>query len=78
MDKPLTGSNYTDADVKCPFYKISAPRAIVCEGAEEKQTITVRSRSGSKHRKFMDRYCESDYVNCPYYRVANRKYETGD
>lgn len=73
--RTVNGTRYKDARVQCPFYKSSTDNEILCEGAADRQTVTVRNRSRSEHRKYMARYCEEGYKECLYYRAANEKYE---
>lgn len=74
--------NYADADIKCPFYKKGTSGYIQCEGYANASAIKLLFSSAKdghplKEEKdnYSDRYCCSNYGECPLYKIILTKYE---
>jgi hypothetical protein len=77
MSKPKYGSHYDDVDVLCPFYVASnrQKKTIVCEGAIKRTKTLLRFSRREDQVKYMETSCELHYKGCPYYDLAQKKYE---
>ncbi len=61
---------WSEADVKCPFYKRDSrrERSICCEGFDEGSTVETRFKNLGLREKHMGCYCVGRYELCPIYK----------
>ena len=72
----MTDDKNYSAKVQCPFYRRHTQHEIVCEGAERNTTLTVRYKYKLQLQDYMENFCtDRCYQGCPYYQLANEKYE---
>lgn len=68
--------NWVDSMVCCPFYKREEGKfGIVCEGYIQDTVAKNIFRSEKRKREHMKRYCCENYIECPFCRVMEEKYE---
>ncbi len=70
----MRGSNYADANVKCPYYHTTDNREIVCEGLQDHTLNILRFGRKEYCREYMAKYCDRDYKSCEICRAASHKY----
>lgn len=78
MAKPTYGSQYSDADAKCPFYKAAndKKKTLICEGVFHGTQIRFLLKQKARYAQYRQRYCDSDYFkDCAYFKAASAKYE---
>ena len=70
---------WTDADVRCPFYITHAgsARSITCEGHSEGTELVSRFQTLRLQDRHMGICCAGRYEDCPVYRCVNQ-YRYGD
>ena len=66
---------WSEADVKCPFYKKDSRqgRSISCEGFDQGSTVETRFKNLELREKHMGCYCAGRFQLCPIYKST---YET--
>ena len=70
--------SWTDADVRCPFFRSLEGSKVCCEGYAEDVDIINRFRSLAAKDKHMGRYCVGAFEKCPVYQfVSKTKYQEG-
>lgn len=67
--------DYSDKNVKCPFYKSAEKRSIKCEGIFSKFCINSFSDKENMGVHFV-KYCCDDYKNCPLAKIIIKKYDS--
>lgn len=65
--------NYSDKNVKCPFYKNTDKKSIKCEGIFSNFCINSFSDK-EKARVHFTKYCCDDYKKCPVAEIIIKKY----
>lgn len=68
-------SYFDDAEAKCPYYKSSDKRKILCEGITEDCTTTLTFVSPPKRNLHREIFCDARYQNCEVYKMLTEKYE---
>lgn len=71
---------WTDADVKCPFYRADdrEQRTISCEGFAAGTDTVSKFGTLRQRDKHMGTYCVEKYESCPVYRCTYEcKYKEG-
>ena len=66
---------FDDVEAKCPFFKSSDKRKILCEGIIDDcatNLIFISEQKKKLHRKV---FCDAKYGNCKIYKILEEKYE---
>lgn len=70
-------SSFASMSIQCPFYLRDDPKAckLTCEGMLPGSSVTNHFLNGNDLRRQIKKYCEDNYVKCPWYIVlTNVKY----
>ena len=68
-------TDYSSADVKCPFYMTEDVMKIHCEGLEKGSKTVLEFKNKRFKQMVKERYCEKDYEKCKLYQTLDRKYQ---
>lgn len=68
-------TNWTEADIRCPFFMEARGRLIRCEGVYEGTINTVTFRASGEREDKMEQTCLGNYCKCGIYREVEAKYE---
>jgi hypothetical protein len=67
-------STYDSYKVRCPFFRDITKNTLRCEGIIS-ETITNNFALRSKNREHQLKYCQTDYEECPLYKILIKKYD---
>ena len=72
--KSIKRECWTDADVKCPFYKGDDryQRSVSCEGFAEGMGVCFKFRTLRQRERHMGVYCVGSYESCPMFRCTSK------
>ena len=59
---------------KCPYFKSSGKKNIVCEGITEGSTIILSFDTKEERNEHRRIFCDNKYRNCELCRTLNEKY----
>lgn len=73
--KRAEDSTFVDeANVLCPFFRVSHRREVGCEGFSPETYMRVGFRSEQLWAQHQWLYCCKDYTACPLYPLINNQY----
>lgn len=63
----MSGRQYADAKIVCPYFVKQTGQTITCEGVEGSGSIRIYYTDGTAKRIWTSKYCSSlkRYYNCP-------------
>ena len=67
-------TSYDDVDVKCPFFKGSDKRKVMCEGITDDCIIKLIFFSELKRNCHHSIFCCEHFTKCEIYRMLEGKY----
>lgn len=76
-----SGRQYDDVDAICPFFILSKPNSITCEGIKDKTSLTLSFRTDTgqsipKDRKdYRTKFCDKNYKDCKIFKLLEEKYK---
>lgn len=68
-------NSFDDVEAKCPYFRYSLKRQIVCEGIIDGSTTKLDFDKIEKRNQHRRIFCDSKYQYCEIHRMLEGKYE---
>ena len=68
-------TSYSDVKARCPFFRFSTDKKVVCEGITDSCSTALEFSKGEGKRLHRNLFCDDRYENCEIYRMLEEKYE---
>jgi hypothetical protein len=66
---------FDDVDARCPYFKGSGERKVMCEGITDDCNTILDFRNRESRNKHRELFCDRKYENCEIYRALEEKYD---
>lgn len=67
-------TKYGDVNARCPYFRTSGKKDIVCEGITDGCTMVLKFKTENDRDKHREIFCNAKYGYCEMCRMLNGKY----
>lgn len=67
-------TKYDDVNAKCPYFRTSGKRDVICEGITDKCTTVIRFKSEKDRDRHREIFCNAKCEYCEVYQMLEQKY----
>lgn len=66
-------TQYSSANVMCPFYKGEDRHNVRCEGLDGCESLGIGYRTMGDKQNWQEAHCDTDYESCPIFRLIMKE-----